>query len=124
MTAVTDNRELQPKAADTAVIIWRADDEHQAAKARDWVSTQPGLIPESSGLCPTEFGPPLYYAASFGPLSGFVFFAWGEEGMEDVDSRNLDRFASGFLCETELWIGIADDIIQIEDIMREKRLVA
>ena len=111
-------------AADTAAIIWRADDEQQAQQAREWVASRPGLIPESAGLCPTEFGPPLYYSASFGPLSGFVFFAWGEGGMDDVDSKNLDHLASGFGCETELWVGNADDVIQIASIERERREVA
>ena len=55
---------------DTAVIIWKAEDVEGANRARDYI--------KSLTLDDIEVG--MYYTAGFGPLSGFVFFAFGVDG--------------------------------------------
>ena len=87
---------------DTVVIIWKADDTDIADRARDFVASQPTDCVELK----------MHYAADFGPLSGFVFFAFGEQGIDEADAIVIDDFASGLPCETEMYFGAASEIFQ------------
>ena len=91
---------------DTAVIIWKAEDVEGANRARDYI--------KSLTLDDIEVG--MYYTAGFGPLSGFVFFAFGVDGASEEDAAVVDQVAAGFGCETEMWIGSADEITQLKEL--------
>ena len=91
---------------DTAVIIWRAEDVEGANRARDYIKTL--------RLDDIEVG--MYYTAGFGPLAGFVFFAFGVDGASEEDAAVVDQVAAGFACETEMWIGSADEITQLKEL--------
>lgn len=90
---------------DTVVIIWKAEDTEQAERAREYIG---GFNP--SGV--HEIDCALYYTATFGPLSGMAFFAFGEEGCREDDGVILDNYAAQIPCETEMWFGSGDDIHQ------------
>ena len=91
---------------DTVVIIWKAEDVEQAKRARQHAS--------SVNLDDMQFG--MFYTADFGPLSGCLFFAFGEIGADEDDAGRVDEIAASFPCETELWFGNAHEIIQLQEL--------
>jgi hypothetical protein len=104
--------EYKESNADSVLVLWRADTPEQAEEARYFVGMNPAGIPDASGIDITEGGQAILSNINFGPLSGCVFIAWGEEGMDEIDRRNIDYFASRIPCETETYIGAAEDFIQ------------
>ena len=98
--------------SDTALVLWHADTPAQAAQFSEFVGMNPAGIPDETGIDITEGSQAILSNVNFGPLSGCVFIAWGEEGMDDIDVRNIEAFASRFPCETETYLGEAEDFIQ------------
>lgn len=94
---------------DTVVVIWKAEDQSEAERAREYVD---GDNPASV----QDVDCALYYKSTFGPLSGMVFFAFGQEGCHEDDGVILDNFAAGIPCETEMWFGAGDDVYQTRPI--------
>lgn len=93
-------------ALDTVVIIWKAESLEEAERARE----------HSSSVIIDDMEVGMYYTAAFGPLSGFVFFAFGENGADENDAGKVDEIAASFPCETELWFGNAHEIIQLQEL--------
>ena len=91
---------------DTIVIMWKAEDKDEASRAREYIS--------SVTLDDMEVG--MYYTAAFGPLAGVLFFAFGEQGIDETDAGRIDDIAAGFPCETELWFGSAEEITQLSEL--------
>lgn len=97
---------------DVALILWRADSPEHAAKVREFVGMNPAGIPDECGLCVTDGPQAIYSNVNFGAMSGAVYIAFGEDGMEPLDVRNIEAFASRFPCETETYLGAAEDFLQ------------
>ena len=53
---------------------------------------------------------------NYRPFCGFVFFAFGVDGASEEDAAVVDQVAAGFACETEMWIGSADEITQLKEL--------
>ena len=47
---------------------------------------------------------------SFGTMAGCIFLAFGEDGIDRLDAMIIDNLAAALPCETELWLGTADDV--------------
>lgn len=90
---------------DTVVIIWKSENTEEAERVRDFIGSY-----NPAGVHEVDCS--LYYTATFGPLSGMAFFAFGEEGCREEDGVTLDNYASLFPCETEMWFGSGDDVHQ------------
>ena len=97
---VLDYAELY--VVDTAVLIWRASDQEQATVVHDLIEKNMS-VGEVSNLRTT-----VDYTASFGALSGCVFLAFGDDGVDRLDAVIIDNFAATIPCETELWLGTRD----------------
>lgn len=89
---------------DTAVIIWRTEDPDQATIVHEIVEKQMKLG-EPANLRTT-----VNHTASFGAMAGCIFLAFGEDGIDRLDAIIIDDLAAALPCETELWLGTADDV--------------
>ena len=89
---------------DTAVIIWRTEDPDQATIVHEIVEKQMKLGE------PADLRTTVDYTASFGTMAGCIFLAFGEDGIDRLDAMIIDNLAAALPCETELWLGTADDV--------------
>ena len=89
---------------DTVVIIWRTDDVEQANVVHDIVKN------EMKYGDAAELRPTVRHISSFGAMSGCIFLAYGEDGIDRLDAMIVDNLAAELPCETELWLGTADDV--------------
>ena len=89
---------------DTVVIMWKATDVDEAERSREYVASKPELLETVNCT--------LHYTADFGPMSGFIFFAFGENGLDEEDGIVLDDYASGIPSESEMYYGNANSIFQ------------
>lgn len=89
---------------DTIVVMWRADDEAQAQAVRDYLT--------DAQVCTDVEFLKMYYQASFGKLSGFCFFAYGKDGLDEEEAVVVDNFTAGIPCQTEMYFGSADQLFQ------------
>ena len=89
---------------DTVVIIWRADDVDQANVVHDIVKN------EMKYGDAAELRPTVRHISSFGAMSGCIFLAYGEDGIDRLDAMIVDNLAAELPCETELWLGTADNV--------------
>ena len=86
------------------VIIWRADDVDQANVVHDIVKKQ-----MTHGDA-AELRTTVRHISSFGKMAGCIFLAFSEDGMDRLDAMIIDNLAAALPCETELWLGTADDV--------------
>ena len=91
---------------DTCIIIWKAEDSDEATKVRQVLD----LSPVDNGHPSLLLNTTMQYKAHFGPLAGCLFYAFGSDGIDHNDAVILDRIAAELPCETELWVGSADEI--------------
>ena len=59
---------------------------------------------------PADLRTTVDYTASFGTMAGCIFLAFGEDGIDGLDAMIIDNLAAALPCETELWLGTADDV--------------
>lgn len=89
---------------DTVVIIWRAEDVERADLVHDIVQKQ-----MTHGDA-AELQTTVRHISSFGKLAGCIFLAFSEDGMDRLDAMIIDNLVAALPCETELWLGTADDV--------------
>ena len=89
---------------DTVVIIWRAEDVERADLVHDIVQKQ-----MTHGDA-AELQTTVRHISSFG-MAGCIFLAYDEHGMDRLGTLIVDNLTAELPCETELWLGTADDAL-------------
>ena len=112
MTPQVDNLQYQHGGLlrvyhlDTAVIIWKAEDVEGANRARDYIKSLTPRRHRGRHVLHRRLRTSLWLR--------LLRLRW--RWRQRIDAAVVDQVAAGFGCETEIWIGSADEITQLKEL--------